>query len=190
MRNTRAARRYAKALFAIALEQGKVPEVHRDLEAARLRLESIPTVKAYVEQPLVATAAKRRAIEVALEGIVSDITLDFLRLLVARDRADQIEAIASEYHRLWMDHEGVETARVTTAVPLTPDEHRGLEGTLSRLTGKRVSVDASVDPSLIGGVIAVVGDRVWDGSVRGSLARLRAALKSQDVIGQLRASQG
>ncbi len=93
MRDTRAAKRYAKALFEMALECGIEREIYDDLQAALARLESMPPVKSYVEQPFVPAAAKRRAIEVALNGVVSDAALDFLRVLVARDRADQLDAI-------------------------------------------------------------------------------------------------
>ena len=78
MRSTRAAKRYARALFEMALDRGIEPEVYRDLQAALARLESMPPVRSYVEQPFVPTAAKRRAVEVALKGVVSDSPLDFL----------------------------------------------------------------------------------------------------------------
>ncbi|MBD3174150.1 MAG: ATP synthase F1 subunit delta [Armatimonadia bacterium] len=189
MRNVRAAGRYAKALFEIALERGMVQEVHRDLQTAMARLESMPEVKNFVEQHFVATASKRRAIEVALEGAVSDTVLDFFRILVGKDRADQLDVVCREYRELWLAHEGLETAKVSSAVPLTSDEIGELSKTLSQLTGKRVEVQTQVDPSLLGGVVAVVGDRVWDGSVRGSLERLRREMKGQDVVGRLRASR-
>lgn len=190
MRDTRAAKRYAKALFEMALERGIEREIYDDLQAALARLESMPPVKSYVEQPFVPAAAKRRAIEVALNGVVSDAALDFLRVLVARDRADQLDAITVEYWRLWLAQQGIETARVTSAVPLKPEETAELLRSLSRVTGSRVQIEATVDPGIIGGVIAIVGDRVWDGSVRGSLSRLRAEMKAQDVVGRLRASRG
>jgi F-type H+-transporting ATPase subunit delta len=186
MRNIRAARRYARAVFQIAAERGTVEATYGDLETACARVAQYPEIGQILAQPFFRDELKQKACDVALKGSVSQLVLDFVHLLVANDRGDLLEAVRDAFRALWHDHENVCIAEVTSAVSLTPEEVTRLAGEFGTVTGCRVEVEQHVDPALLGGVVVVVGDTVWDGSVRGGLERMRSELKSRDVVGMLR----
>lgn len=186
MTSIRVARRYAQALFATALEQGIVESVQGDIEVACATLDDVPEARAIIENPCVAVQAKQRAVDLVLRGVVSDLLVDFLHLLVRRGRGSALPAVREEYARLRHEHQGTAIADVVSAVPLEPAEVAALTDALSRATGKRIEPRLAVAPELLGGVRVVVGDRVWDGSVRNALERLRRHLKHQDVVGAVR----
>lgn len=186
MRNIRAARRYARAVFEIAVERGTVEATLGDLETVCARVAAHPEVGQILAQPFFRDDLKQKACDVALEGSVSQLVLDFVHLLVANDRGDLLEAVRDSFRDLWHDHENVRIAEVTSAVALTPEEVSRLASAFGQATGCRVEVEQHVDPALLGGMVVVVGDTVWDGSVRGGFERMRSELKSRDVVGMLR----
>lgn len=99
-------------------------------------------------------------------------------LLLRRGRIDLLPNVAAEFRRLDDARQGIVPAAATSASPLGPDEVRALTARLEQLTGGRVALDLQVDPSIIGGLIVRLGDRLIDGSVRGRLERLRSRLVS------------
>jgi F-type H+-transporting ATPase subunit delta len=104
--------------------------------------------------------------------------MNLIGLMLRRGRIDQLPRIAAEFRRLDDARQGITVATATSAAPLTPDEQTALMGRLEQMTGGRVRLDVQVDPSLLGGLIVRVGDRLIDGSVRGRLERLRNRLVS------------
>jgi len=186
MRNIRAARRYARAFFEISLERQRVREAYRELQTACARIASVPDAVRILEQPFISNPIKLRACEIVLQGAVSVETIAFVKLLVSRDRGDLMDEIAEEFRRLWHEHEGLKIAHVTSAVPLTPEEIQRVAETFGRITGCRVDPQLEVDPEILGGIVVVIDDRVWDGSVRSALERIRSDLKSSDVVGAVR----
>jgi len=104
--------------------------------------------------------------------------LNLVLLLLRRGRIDLLPRVAREFARLDDLRNGVVNATATSAAPLDPDEVRALTARLQRLTGGRVELTTNVDPSLLGGVVVRLGDRLIDGSVRGRLERLRSRLAS------------
>ena len=99
-----------------------------------------------------------------------------LILLAERDQLALVPLIADAYQQRLLDFQGVVRANVTTAVALSPDRAAALEQSLSAATGKRVVVTTQVDPSIIGGVVAKIGSRVYDGSVAHHLTRVKEQL--------------
>ncbi len=101
-----------------------------------------------------------------------------IQLLLRRGRIHQLPTVAAEFRRLDNARQGITLATATSAAPLSPDEIRAITARLEQLSGGRVELDVQVDPSLLGGLIVRVGDRLIDGSVRGRLERLRNQLVS------------
>ncbi len=100
-----------------------------------------------------------------------------MRLLVDRDRATELGQIARVYRDLGDELEGRARAQLRASAPLSPEQMKELEGALSRAVGKTVTVEASVDPLLLGGAVAQVGSFLFDGSIKGQLRELRRELK-------------
>jgi len=109
---------------------------------------------------------------------VSRPVLNLILLLLRRGRIEDLPRVAAEFRRLDNMRQGITSATATTALPLQADEVRALTTRLKQFTGGRVELDVKVDPSLLGGLVVRVGDRLIDGSVRGRLERLRNRLVS------------
>jgi len=104
--------------------------------------------------------------------------INLILLMLRRGRIADVPRVAAEFRRLDNARLGITIATATTAAPLTADEVTALTQRLETSTGGRIELDVKVDPSLLGGLVVQVGDRLIDGSVRGRLERLRNQLVS------------
>ncbi len=104
---------------------------------------------------------------------MNPLLLNLLLLLISKGRLGLMGEFADEYQRLWNSHRGIEIAEVTTAVPLTKEDEEKLARHLGRIVGKKVEIKADINPSVIGGFVARIGDRLLDGSIRSKLAALK-----------------
>jgi F-type H+-transporting ATPase subunit delta len=176
MASVAAAKRYAQAAFAVALERGALDRWLADLTTAGQAVGA-PRVMAYLMNPKVTRANKRRALEGALRGVLDPMVLNFLFLLIERDRVAALPAIREQFEALVLEHLGVVRARIVTAVPLDAADRQRVARRLEGLTGKRVELEAVVDPEIMGGLVARIGDKVIDGSTRTRLLALKASLE-------------
>jgi F-type H+-transporting ATPase subunit delta len=168
------ARRYARAVFQIAQAEHDVDGWLRDLRVIRDVLQS-PRLAAYLDNPALGVDEKIRAVANSLNTLgVQRRNLVFL--LIENGRANQIGDIVSTFEQEVNRARGVVIARVTTAVPLDDRDERFLTNRLESITGRKVQMQTDVDPTLIGGFVARVGDQLLDASVIGRLAQLRARL--------------
>ncbi len=167
-------RRYAQAVFEIALEAGELERWQSDLEKI-VQVVSDVDFKAFLENPKIHLDEKEKLLSGQVKG-VNPLALNLVLLLVNRSRLDIIGEIADEYQRLWNRHRGIELAEVTTAVPLDKEDEQKLARHLGRIVGKKVEIKADINPGVIGGFIARIGDRLLDGSTRSQLAALKKAL--------------
>jgi F-type H+-transporting ATPase subunit delta len=168
------ARRYAQALFALAAEHGR----QEAWAEALVRLEAAAaehTVALYFAEPRIGVEAKAKTVALLAEG-EDALLANFLGLLAERRAMGVLPAIRREYQGLLDESLGRVQATVTTAVALTDAQRARLAQGLSQALGKQVSVDASEEPAIIGGLVVRVGDQVIDGSVRTRLEALRASL--------------
>ncbi len=113
-----------------------------------------------------------------LDTRLSRPVLNLVQLMLRRGRIEDLPRVAAEFRRLDDDRQGITNAVATSATELTPDEVRALTARLEQSTGGSIALDVEVDPSLLGGLVVRVGDRLIDGSVRGRLERLRNQLIS------------
>lgn len=165
------AKRYSQAVFEIALEKGELDRWQADLSrVARLGKETVLMVA--LENPKLHFNDKVRLLSQQL-GDVNPLALNLVYLLVARGRLSQIGEIADEYQRLLDDYRGIETAAVTTTIPLDDEDTLRLEERLGAIVGKKVVIKSEVDASLIGGIVARLGGKLLDGSIRSRLEALK-----------------
>lgn len=172
-----AARRYAEAAFEVALRDGTVETWRSELDAAAALGEDVRLART-LANPAVPLETRTKASDATFGQIVGRPVLNLINLVLRRGRIDQLPRIAAEFRRLDDARQGITVATATSAAPLTPDELKALMSRLEDMTGGRVRLDTQVDPSLLGGLIVRVGDRLIDGSVRGRLERLRNRLVS------------
>jgi F-type H+-transporting ATPase subunit delta len=170
------ARHYAVAVFGLARDGNQLDAWQRELEQL-VQLLAVPDAARVLTSPAVSEAERLAAIG-QLMPRASDQFRSLLQILISRGRLDLASQILDEFRRLLDEYRGVAVVEVTTAVPLDPAATRLLTQRLATFTGKQVRLESRVDPSIIGGVVARIGDELIDDSVRGRLDRLRRQLKS------------
>ena len=168
------ARRYAQAVFEIALEKKELERWQSDLQKIANEV-SDATFLAALESPKIKFSDKTRFLSERLKD-VNPLALNLVHLLIARASIGIISDVAEEYQRLVDSYHGIEPAEVITAVPLDDKDIRKMTENLSVLVGKEVVLKSKVDPSIIGGIIARVGGKLLDGSTRSKLAALKREL--------------
>jgi F-type H+-transporting ATPase subunit delta len=176
-RRDTAARRYAEAAFEVAQRDDTVADWRRELDAAAAICADEAVVHA-LANPAVPLEQRWAAAQKIFGTVASQPVLNLVGLMLRRGRIDQLPRIAAEFRRLDNGRQGIVPAHVTSAAPLTDQETRAVVARMEQLTGGRVELDVAVDPSLLGGLVVRVGDRLIDGSVRGRLERLRNQLVS------------
>jgi len=183
LKDTRVARRYAAALFAVAKRDGILDAVATDLTLVSRFVAEVPYLRAVLMQPLVSDERKNKVVSEAFGDRVTASTLGFLRLLIRKRREDLIDECVRDFRALLAEHNNTVEAEASTAVPLSPDQEARLTLSLQAMTGKTIKLTAHVDPQMLGGVVVRIGDRVIDGSVRGKLERLERQLLLSNALG-------
>ncbi len=174
MADPQAAKRYAQAAFGIASDANALPQWRSELnDVATVLAESgLAPVLADTKLPL-----ERRLSLVDRALDVSPLAMNFAKLLVSKGRSTEARAVAEAFDRMADEREGIAHASVTTAVELSPDQLNAISARLSQSLGRQVRARAVVDPSIIGGLVVRVGDKLVDGSIRTRLKRLRRELE-------------
>ena len=171
---TAAARRYAKAVFELAEQEGQVDEWGRRLAALRQSM-SEPEVAAVLTNPTIATEERMTLISAAPHVFDPEAT-NLAKLLIESNRVRDIGAIEEEFQRLADNAAGRVRATVTTAVELTERDRDRVEDELSKRLGKQIRMQVVVDPRILGGLKLQYGDRLVDASVSTRLQQLRRRL--------------
>jgi F-type H+-transporting ATPase subunit delta len=159
------AKRYAAALLRVTDPEGSTEETEAVLLALKGALQADRAFRGVLAQPRIPRAAKKKLLRKALEGRARPSFLRFLDLLVDKNRLDVLPDIADMFDRLADASKGLVRVKVRSWRPLSGDQQGKLSEKLSRMTGKRILVEAETDAALKGGMQVLVGDRVIDGSV-------------------------
>ena len=169
------ARRYAQAVFAIALDQGEPDRWLDDLAllADAMANEEFAT---FVDAPQLTLSQKTDLIGETLGDSVSDLARNLISLLASRNSARLLPNITESYQEMLDDHNGVERAEIISAVALSDEQQARIETTLTGIVGKEITATSRVEPQILGGFVARVGDKVIDGSTRTRLDELRREL--------------
>lgn len=175
-----AALRYAKALFGLAQEAGTVEPVRAELDRVTEAMATVPTLADVLVLPMY-PAAERRA---ALQGLAGPLGLSpllthFLSFLIDQRRTRDLAVIHEDYVRLAEEAAGRVHGEVVSATLLDPAQLARIRAALARRMGRELDLAIRVDPDLLGGLVARVGDLVFDGSLRTQLAQLRAQLTGE-----------
>ena len=166
---------YAEALFSVARAEGNVDEVEDELFRFAQTVEGSDELRKALTDPDVPVARRQQIVEDLLGGKASNTTVALVSMVVGAGHAQDLSAIVRELVALSAAESGKEVAEVRSAVELTADQQERLAKALNAATGKQVTVKVVVDPYILGGVVAQVGDTVIDGSVRSQLEQLRNA---------------
>ncbi|MBI2909838.1 MAG: ATP synthase F1 subunit delta [Chloroflexi bacterium] len=176
-RVTAAARRYAQAVFQLALEKNEIDRWAADLEAIT-DLATRPELLSLLGNPKIPLAEKQRVIREVRPDLAS-LAFNLVSLLIVKGRLTIAGQIECQYMAMVDAHRGIERAEVVTAVPLDEDDKAKLKERLEAMTGKQVLLTARVEPSILGGLITRIGDRLIDGSTLTNLLTLKRRLSGE-----------
>jgi F-type H+-transporting ATPase subunit delta len=170
-------RGYAQALFSVVSAEGELDRVEDELFRFGKVLQTNHELKQALSDKSLDVGQREKVLEELLEGKVSPHTLGLVKFIVAQGRARQLPQILEGLSELAAEARNTVVADVRSAIPLDSKQRERLEKSLSKATGKKVEVKVIVDPSLIGGVVAKVGDTVIDGTIKRRLEQLREQVK-------------
>lgn len=169
------ARRYAEAIFGLAIKQNTLERTLDDIQEIA-RLFAIRKLAYLLREPKIPAQRKETAIRQQLASRVLPTSLNLALLIVQRELVDYMPNIAKELEQLVLNYKNEAKAQVTTAAPMDPAQQTQVIHALEQYTGKKIILQTKVDPAILGGVVARVGDEVIDGSVRYRLSALQQQL--------------
>ncbi len=169
------ARRYAGAIFDIGMKQNTLDRTLEDVQEIA-KLFSIRKLAYLLREPNIPAERKEKAIRQGLASKVLPTSLNLALLVVQRELVDLMPNIARELNQLVLDHKNEAKAEVTTATQLDETTQSQVQRALERMTGKKIMLETRVQPNILGGVVARVGDQVIDGSVERRLKLLQQQL--------------
>lgn len=170
---------YANALLELARAEGVLDRVEDELFAVGQTVEKSAELRSALTDPDLPVEKKQAIIDDLIEGRASSLTAGIVQLIVGQGRADDIPEIARAMLEAAASSRDRALAEVRSAVPLDDQTVERLRTALAKATGKQVEVKVVVDPSVIGGIFARIGDTVIDGSISRRVESLRQAVNSR-----------
>ena len=167
---------YASALFEIAKAEGTLDEVEDELFRFARTLEANDELRNSLTDEMIPPARRQAVVEDLLGQKASPTTVNLVSFIIGSGRGRDLPAIVNRLVERAAAEKDRAVAEVRTAVPLTEDQQTRLAAALANATGRQIELKVVVDPSVLGGVVAQVGDIVIDGTVRAGLDQLRTLL--------------
>lgn len=167
---------YARGLFEVARAEGTLDEVEDELFRFARSYESSDNLRNALTDELVPADRRQAIVETLLGGKATPTTVQLVSLVVGSGRGRDLPAIIDGLVQRASSSKNLEVAEVRSAVALSQDQQDRLKAALTNATGKQLNVKVIIDPSVLGGLVATVGDTVIDGSVRARLDQLKSRL--------------
>jgi len=167
---------YARGLFEIARAEGTIDEVEDELFRFARSYESSDALRNALTDEMIPSDKRQAIVENLLGGKATSTTTQLVSMVVGSGRGRDLPAIIDKLVERASNSKDLEVAEVRSAVALTDDQQDRLKAALANATGKAVNLKVIVDPSVLGGIVATVGDTVIDGSVRTRVDQLKSRL--------------
>ena len=172
MAHTRAAIRYAKAVLDLAKDQNSSPRILEDMKSIANSVAASRELKDMLHSPVIPIATKKSAI-LAVFTDLDALSIKLIDTLISNNRIDILGDVAETYNQLYDKEQGIQVAKVTTAVPLTDELKKMVLVKVKELTGNDAEINNVVDESILGGFILRVGDIQYDASISNKLNKLK-----------------
>ena len=169
---SRAAIRYAKAILETAVSSGKANQVNEDMKSIIAAVDSSADLKEFLASPIITSEVKMSALSEVFSSVQAE-TKSLFRLLQENKRFEIVAAIASQFNAQFDEMNGVEIANVTTAFPITAELEVKILEKAATISTKKITIQNTVDPSIIGGFILRIGDKQYNASVSNRLQELK-----------------
>jgi F-type H+-transporting ATPase subunit delta len=174
MADLRVASRYVKSLLSLAVEQGVLEDVHKDMQLFARVCKENRAFRMMLSSPIIRHEKKREVLMKLFSGKLNELSMSIIEILTRKNREPLLPAIAEEFHNAYNEHKGVGKASITTTIPMDAEMRTAIESIVKKLSEKRqVELDERVDKELIGGFILNVGDRQVDASIKNKLKALK-----------------
>ena len=167
---------YARALFEVARAEGTLDEVEDELFRFARSYESSDSLRAALTDEHIPAEKRQAIVEDLLGGKTTTTTIQLVSMVVGSGRSRDIPAIVDSLVARASSAKQLDVAEVRTAVALTDDQQARLKAALENATGKSINLKTVVDPSVVGGVVATIGDTVIDDTVRTRIEQLKTRL--------------
>jgi F-type H+-transporting ATPase subunit delta len=177
MSSTRAAIRYAKAILDLANSKSVATEVSQDMTLIANTIKENKELQDFIVNPTLRNEVKNNAL-LEVFASVNGLSKGLFQLLFENKRFEILESIAVEYNKLFDEANGVEVAKVTTAVAMTPELEAKVLAKIKEFSNKKVSIESTIDPTIIGGFILRIGDKQYNASVANRLQVLKRELSN------------
>jgi F-type H+-transporting ATPase subunit delta len=177
------ARRYARALLDASIKQKIFTSVLDELEMFRKQLAEVPALRELFLNPAVPPQKRQKILnDIGKKAGAHQLTLNFLRTLVHRDRLNLLDQIIVSAEQQFLERQGILVVEVVTARPLEPEEERQLVEKLEKFTGKKIQIDNHIDKSLVGGAVTRIGTTLYDGSVTTQLDQMKSIIAETQKV--------
>ncbi len=177
MASTRAAIRYAKAILDLANSKGIAEAVNNDMKSIASTIETNSELSDFIQNPTTIVEVKESAL-LEVFADVNGVTKGLFHLLFENKRFEILEGIALEYSKIFDEGNGIEVAKVTTAIPMDATLEAKVLAKITTLSDKKITIENIVDPSIIGGFILRIGDQQYNASVANRLQVLKRELSN------------
>lgn len=177
---SRIASRYAKSLIDFAQETNKLEEVKTDMVVLDKALESRDLVM-LLKSPIVNELKKKEIFNVVFADKLSETTLGFLNIILNKGREEYIPAISHEFEAQYKTLKGISDVKLTTATPISEANLSSIKAKLlsSNETAQHVEIETIVDPSILGGFIIEIGDKLYNDSIAYKLSQMKKEFKGK-----------
>lgn len=173
MNESKVSVRYANSLLTSAIEKGNLQAVSADMELVLSSLVSSAELARTLSSPVIKPQLKTSILEEIFKSKISKETMDFLRFVVEKNREDILESIVKKFLDLRDQQEGIVNVNVNSAVELGDDQKEKLRQNFEKVLDKKIRFSFNIDPKIIGGFVAKVGDTVFDASLKHQLEILK-----------------
>lgn len=187
MGQSKVAYRYAKALFDLALETGKVDEVHADLNTIQQANQN--ELKSILGSPVIGSEKKTAIFEAVFAQHVQPITISFFKLIFHKGRSVAIKDIIEAYFDKYRIHKGIKVVEMTTAVAVSDQVRQSIVKELQQnkmLSGKSIELKEKVDASILGGLVLQVDDKLFDASIKHDLQFIKKQFIKNMYVSQIK----
>ena len=187
MRQSKVAQRYAKALFDLSAETGKIEEVKGDLDL--IKGTHHRELEILLVSPVIAGEKKIAVFEAVFAKHVQPLTIAFFKLIFMKGRSIAIKEIIEAFIGKYREMKGIKVAEITTALPLSNEAKSLIADQLKTSTilkGKQIELKEKVDPSIIGGLVVQVDDQLFDASIRHDLQHIKRQFINNMYVSQLK----
>ena len=173
MSDIRIASRYAKSIFDLAQEQGKVNDVHADMKLLHDVMTGSSELVNMLKSPIIRGDQKLQVLEKSFKTSFTELSMLFLSTVVRKSRESYLPLIAKEFIAIYNEKHNIAKATVITASKLDAASMEAIRKQLEKESGKTIILETEVDPAIIGGLVVRMGDILYDASIANKLRKIK-----------------